>query len=52
MFRYRDRWVDFADACIVVMSDEHPRLPVVSVDSADFAVYFFKRRPRRKLLLP
>jgi predicted nucleic acid-binding protein len=51
MFRYRDRWVDFADACIVVMSDQHPRLPVVSVDSTDFAVYF-KRRPRRRVLVP
>jgi predicted nucleic acid-binding protein len=49
--RYRDRWVDFADACIVVSSDRHPRLPVVTVDSADFSVYF-RRRPDRRLLLP
>jgi hypothetical protein len=48
--RYRNRWVDFADACVVVLSDRFPRLPVVSVD-ADFAVYF-RRRPGRRVLLP
>ena len=51
MFGYRNRWVDFADACVVRMSDRNPRLPVVSVDAADFAVYF-RRRPGRRLLLP
>ena len=51
LFRYRDRWVDFADASIVRLSDLHPTLPIVSVDTADFAVYFRKRR-RRRLLLP
>jgi predicted nucleic acid-binding protein len=49
-FRYHERWVDFADACIVAMSDRHPRLPVVSVDAADFAVYFRQRKGRRVLL--
>jgi predicted nucleic acid-binding protein len=51
MFRYRERWVDFADACVVCMSDQSPRLPVASVDAADFAVYFYRRRGRH-LLLP
>ena len=50
-FRYRDRWVDFADACIVRLSDEYPKLPVVTVDAADFAVYF-RKRSRRRLVLP
>lgn len=50
-FRYRDRWVDFADACIVHMSDRQPKLPVVTVDAADFAVYF-RRRPGRDLIVP
>ncbi len=50
-FRYRDRWVDFADACIVRMSDRHPRLPVVTIDAKDFAVYF-RGRSSRRLLLP
>ena len=51
MFRYRGRWVDFADACLVRLSDERPGLPVVTVDAADFAVYFRQRRGRR-LLVP
>lgn len=44
--RYRDRRVDFADACLVVLSDEHPDLPVVTVDRSDFSVYFRGRSPR------
>jgi predicted nucleic acid-binding protein len=51
MFGYRNRWVDFADACLIRMSDQNPRLPVVSVDASDFAVYFRRRRGRR-LFLP
>ena len=51
MFRYRRRRVDFADACLVALSDEHPKLPVVSVDSADFAVYF-RGRTARRLFVP
>ena len=47
MLRYEGRWVDFADACLVHLSDERPRLPVVTVDRADFAVYFRHRRGRR-----
>ena len=47
MFRHRQRWVDFADACLVRLSDEKPGLPVVTVDVADFAVYFRNRRGRR-----
>ena len=51
MFRYRGRWVDFADACIVRLSDARPKLPVVSVEASDFAVYF-RSRPGRRLLVP
>ena len=51
MLRYRRRWVDFADACLVVLSDERPSLPVVTVDAGDFAVYF-RGRSGRKLLVP
>jgi predicted nucleic acid-binding protein len=47
LFRYRERWVDFADACVVRLSDDRPRLPVVTVDASDFAVYFRTRRGRR-----
>lgn len=51
MLRYRNRWVDFADACLVCMSDENPKLAVATVDAADFTVYFRHRRGRR-LCLP
>ncbi|HWA73320.1 MAG TPA: PIN domain-containing protein [Polyangiaceae bacterium] len=51
MFAYRKRWVDFADACLVTLSDAQPKLPVVSVDVADFSVYF-RRRSGRRLILP
>ncbi len=46
LLAYSDRWVDFADACIVRLSDLHPTLPVVSVDVRDFSVYFRKRAGR------
>ena len=51
MLGYRSRWVDFADACLITLSDRNPKLPVVSVDAADFTVYF-RRRERRRLLVP
>jgi hypothetical protein len=51
MLRYRKRWVDFADACLVVLSDGRPKLPVVTVDASDFAVYF-RGRTGRRLLVP
>jgi predicted nucleic acid-binding protein len=51
LFAYRNRWIDFADACLVCLSDRYPRLPVASVDAADFAVYF-RRRAGRRLHLP
>jgi hypothetical protein len=51
LFAYRRRWVDFADACLVVASDLYPRLPVVTVDAKDFAVYL-RKRPGRRLIVP
>ena len=51
ILRYQDRWVDFADACVVLLSDRNPKLPVVTIDARDFAVYF-RHRPRRHLILP
>ena len=47
--RYHGRSVDFADACLVVLSDAAPRLPIVTVDKDDFAVYLRGRRPRHLL---
>lgn len=49
--RYRGRVVDFADACLMVLSDQYPRLPVVTLDGNDFAVYL-RGRKNRKLLVP
>ena len=44
--RYHGRMVDFADASLVVLSDLHPALPVVTADRNDFAVYLRSRSPR------
>jgi predicted nucleic acid-binding protein len=44
--RYHGRPVDFADACLAALSDTLPRLPIVTVDKADFAGYMRGRRPR------
>jgi predicted nucleic acid-binding protein len=44
--RYHHRAVDFADACLIVLSDAAPQLPIVTLDKADFAVYLRGRRPR------
>ena len=30
--RYHARLVDFADACLIVLSDAHPHLPLATVD--------------------
>ena len=49
--RYRGRTVDFADACLMVLSDQYPRLPLVTVDASDFAVYL-RGRSARKVLAP
>jgi predicted nucleic acid-binding protein len=49
--RYRGRTVDFADACLMVLSDQYPRLPLVTVDARDFAVYL-RGRSTRKVFAP
>lgn len=49
--RYRARVVDFADACLVVLSDQYPRLPLATSDADDFAVYL-RGRSARKLITP
>ncbi len=48
--RFRDRRVDFADACLLVLAERHKRLPIITVDRADFVVYF--RGKRQRLVLP
>lgn len=49
--RYRGRVVDFADACLMVLSDQHPRLPLVTIDGNDFSVYL-RGRKNRKVIVP
>jgi predicted nucleic acid-binding protein len=48
--RFRDRQVDFADACLLVLAENQPRLPLITVDRSDFMVYFRSRKGR--LILP
>jgi predicted nucleic acid-binding protein len=49
--RFKDRRVDFADACLLVLSERWPRLPLITVDRADFVVYL-RDRPERLVLPP
>ncbi len=44
--RYHGRSVDFADACLTVLSDLHPSLTLVTTDRRDFSVYLRGRSPR------
>ena len=41
--RYADRNPDFADLCLVRMSEVYPKHPVITVDRADF-----RARPRSR----
>lgn len=45
--RYEDRSPDFADVCLIRMSELNPRLPVITTDLRDFGVY---RRGRREMI--
>jgi predicted nucleic acid-binding protein len=45
--RYRDRAPDFADLCLIRMSELYGNLPVLTVDESDFRVY---RRNRREVI--
>jgi uncharacterized protein len=45
--RYADREMDLADACVVRMSELHPRSTVITVDRRDFTAY---RRNQREVL--
>jgi len=45
--RYADREPDLADLCLIRMSELHPKLPVITVDRADFRFY---RRNKREII--
>lgn len=50
--RYADRRPDFADLCLVRMSEVYPRYPVVTIDVGDFSVYRRNKREAIPLLCP
>ena len=50
--KYRDQRMDFADACLVYMSEQTKESRVVTIDRSDFLVYRRHGRERIPLLLP
>jgi uncharacterized protein len=50
--KYADRSMDFADACLVYMSEQTRDCKVVTIDRADFTVYRRHGREAIPLLLP
>jgi predicted nucleic acid-binding protein len=50
--RYADRDPDFADLCLIRMSELHPKLPVITVDRKDFRIYRRNRREMIPLICP
>lgn len=50
--RYADRRPDFADLCLIRMSELHPHHSVVTVDRADFRVYRRNKRETIPLVSP
>jgi predicted nucleic acid-binding protein len=45
--RYVDRKPDFADLCLVRLSELHPKHSLITIDRADFTVY---RRNKREII--
>jgi len=50
--RYADHSMDFADACLVCMSEQTRDCKVITIDRADFTVYRRHGREMLPLLLP
>jgi predicted nucleic acid-binding protein len=50
--RYHDRSPDFADLCLIRMSELFPRHTVLTVDETDFRIYRRNRREVIPLLCP
>jgi uncharacterized protein len=50
--RYADRNPDFADICLIRMSEVFPRHSVITTDEADFRVYRRNKRDAIPLLCP
>jgi predicted nucleic acid-binding protein len=50
--RFEDRHPDFADLCLIRMSELYPRNVVITVDEGDFRVYRRNKRESIPLLTP
>jgi uncharacterized protein len=50
--RYADRKPDFADLCLVRMSELYPKHPIITVDRQDFRVYRRNKRETIPLICP
>ena len=50
--RYGDRRPDFADLCLIRMSELYPRHMVITVDTGDFRIYRRNKRNVIPLLTP
>lgn len=50
--RYADRNPDFADLCLIRMSELFPKHPVITVDRDDFRVYRRNKREAIPLICP
>ena len=50
--RFEDRRPDFADLCLIRMSEIYPRHLVITVDEEDFRVYRRNKREAIPLLVP
>jgi predicted nucleic acid-binding protein len=50
--RYADRHPDFADVCLIRMSELYPRHSVITVDRDDFRVYRRNKREAIPLICP
>lgn len=49
---YQDRHPDFADLCVIRMSELYPKHAVVTTDIADFRLYRRRQRESIPLLCP
>ena len=50
--RYRDRQPDFADLCLIRMSELHPRHSVITTDREDFRIYRRNKREAIPVICP
>ena len=50
--RFGDRYPDFADLCLIRLSELHPRHAVITTDRADFRVYRRNKRETVPIICP